>query len=283
MWNHWVARASTPYEPFRDFKSARWAWTGLTALFPEMIATVLMPNHLHLILPSDVPTPRVHRKLGGFLGAVSVQQQQEKLWQQIPSPSAIPDRAHLRRQIRYLALNPCRKGLCADPLEWYWSTYRDVMGATADGEHRTGVLTELLRMPLRDFRVRFHSYVSGDPSVKVEGTAPPKAAIPKIWAEESIGEILAAAAGALRTTPVDVQKQGPLRPLFIHLAYRHGWRQPTLLAEICGVSPRAIQFLLSQPPPSGIHAADLCLGDRRLRSEKPFARFAGTGRATQMR
>ena len=123
------------------------------------------------------------------------------------------------------------------------------------------------------FGGRFHAYVSGDPSVQVGGTPPPVSAVPKIWAEEGIGEILAAAAGALRVLPSDVRKQGPLRGLFIHLAWRHGWRQPALLARICGMGPRAVHLVLNQVPPAGLEAADLCLGDRRLRRERPFASF----------
>ena len=107
----------------------------------------------------------------------------------------------------------------------------------------------------------------------VPGQPPPVSAVPKIWAEEAIGEILAAAAGALRVLPSDVRKQGPLRGLFIHLAWRHGWRQPALLARICGMGPRAVHLVLNQAPPPGLEAADLCLGDRRLRRERPFASF----------
>lgn len=235
-----------------------------------MLAAVLMPNHLHLILPKNEDNDTDFRKLTGLLGAISRRSKVRKLWQSIPLPADIPDKFHLRRQVRYVALNPCRKGLCKDPLEWYWSTYREVMGATVERRESAGRMACALGESSKRFEVRFHSYVSADPSVQVSGTPPPTPAVSKIWAEESIGEILAASAGALRMSPSEVQKQGVLRSLFIHLACRHGWRQPSLLSRICGITPRAVHLILNRPVPRGIEAAELCLGDCRLRRESPF-------------
>ena len=277
MWNHWVVRACTPLEPFKDFDSARLVWKRLNEVFPEMISAVVMMNHIHFILPGHMDSNEVLLKLGGLMSGISKRKKLTKLWQPIPPPSLIPDRMHLRRHIRYVALNPCRKGLCADPLSWYWSTYREVMGASIARANAGSSLARILGELEKNFQVRFHAYVSGDPSVKVTGTVFPVSARPKLWAEESIGEILAASAGALRVFPSDVQKQGPLRSLFIHLAYRHGWRQPRLLSEICGVGLRAVHHTLNQTPPSGLAVADLCLGDRRLRPQEPFRDFPRSG------
>ncbi len=260
MWKHWVARACTPYEPFLDFEVSRRSWNLLKKQFPEMIAAVLMPNHLHFIVPEGEICHLV-----GFLGAVSKWLRVRRLWQPIPQPAEIPDRHHLRRQVRYIALNPCRKKLCQDPLEWYWSTYRESMGAALEGRPILNNLTTALGESSHKFAVRFHSYVSSDPSVCVEGTPLPTPAIPRIWARQSISEILAAASAALRIPPDEVKNKGELRPLFIHLAYRHGWRQVSLLANICGIEPRSVRRILSHSPPAGMDIGDLCLGDPRLR------------------
>ncbi|MEO5968875.1 MAG: hypothetical protein ABIQ95_03025 [Bdellovibrionia bacterium] len=273
MWKHWVVRSCTPQEPFLEFGCARWTWTRLGKVFPEMVAAVLMPNHLHLILPKKEEDDTDFRKLSGLLGGISKRSKLRKLWQSIPAPADVPDKFHLRRQVRYVALNPCRKGLCADPLEWYWSTYREVIGASVERCESAVKLACVLGEPSKKFEVRFHGYVSADPSVRVAGTEFPTPAVSKIWSEESIGEILAASAGALRVPPADVKKQGSLRTLFIHLACRHGWRQPILLSRICGITPRAVHYVLNQPVPKGIEAAELCLGDRRLRREWPFSHF----------
>lgn len=267
MWNHWVVRASTPREPFSQFESARWIWAALSKLFPDALSAVLMPNHLHLILPSG-SSARVlraqRRKLASFLGVVSRKQGIPALWQPIPPPALIPDRHHLRRQIRYIALNPCRKSLCRDPLEWPWSTYRDIMGAVSRPWVNDTVIAQALREPKSGFRVRIHAYVSGDPSVQISGTPAPRAAPAGTWAEKSIGEIIKASAAALRVPPTFVRRKGALRPLFIHLAHRHCWTQTGLLAQICGITPQAVRLILRSPPPPGIEAAALCLGDSRL-------------------
>ncbi len=266
MWNHWVVRACTPHEPFKSFTLARWTWISLCNLYPDMLSAILMPNHLHLILPLDTEKKDLP-KLTGLLGAISKKQGISGLWQAIPPASLIPDKYHLRRQLRYVALNPCRKKLCSDPLEWYWSTYREIMGATVQSGVKPFRLAKALGESETGFKVRFHDYVSADPSVNVEGTPFPQSAIPKIWAEKSIGEILAASAAALRVRTSEVNEKGLLRPLFIHLASLHGWHRPSLLAQICGITPRNTQYILNRSQPKSIVAAELCLGDRRLRAE----------------
>lgn len=279
MWNHWVIRTHHPHQPFKDFDTARWSWSHLSNLFPGMLAGVLMPNHVHLILPAHLDSGgQMNRTLGGFMAGISLKEGKENFWQPIPPPSLItPDK--LAINIRYLALNPCRKSLCSDPLQWYWSTYREIMGACipAFGRSSSGTLTseytdrerrtiQALRESKHGFRVRFHTYVSADPSVAVAGTPAPKAAPPSDWAKTPLEEILAAAAGALRVSVKQVRKRGTLRTLFIQLAYRQGWRKHTpLLAMITGSTEGSIRRTLKHPPPVGIEAADLCLGDPRLR------------------
>lgn len=110
-----------------------------------------------------------------------------------------------------------------------------------------------------------HAYVSADPSVQVAGTPFPKPSKPRELAEESISEILSASAAALRVPKDNVKQRGPLRKLFIHAAYRHGWTQPKVLAKICEIQPTSVHWYLTQPEPPGLAAVDLCLGDPRLR------------------
>ncbi|OFZ81846.1 MAG: hypothetical protein A2583_10580 [Bdellovibrionales bacterium RIFOXYD1_FULL_53_11] len=235
-------------------------------LFPEHVAAVVMPNHFHILLPEEAKSENIPQKMGAFIATISKQKRLEKLWQKIPAPALIPDHYHLRRQVRYLALNPCRKGLCADPLEWLWSSYREAMGAAVVSKDFGGRLAQSLRLSHAGFRVRFHSYVSGDPSVKVAGTPPPIPASPHVWAEHSITEVLRASAAALRLHPSEVRHRGPLRILFVHMAKRHGWGRIKLLAEFCKITSCAVIKILHYSSPEGIDAADLCLGDVRLTS-----------------
>ncbi len=255
-----------------------------------------MPNHGHLLLPLSLSSSKVQAKLGGVMGQVSQGWGSQKpgalrntgqdslgniggniegnfgrnigqsMWQPLPPPSVIPDRFHLRRQIRYVALNPCRKNLCRDPLEWYWSTYREFFGATANGKGNLYTLAMALGERPEGFLDRFHAYVSGDPSVAIQGTPCPRLIAPQRFAYKSIDEILAASAAAWRIQPSSVRNRGKLRATFIHLAHQQGWeRRSRLLGEICAVSSRAVRFVLSQPIPESVKPAHLCLSDVRLR------------------
>lgn len=269
MWKHWTVRSNTPHQPFQSFQNACWIWPTLKDLFPDALGAVLMPNHMHLILPSHIEVQQIH----GILGVMSKKLRIPALWQPIKEVETIPDRLHLRRIVRYIALNPCRGKLCSDPLEWIWSTYRDVMGASVNPWVDDLRLSKALGETARGFRVRFHAYVSGDPSVSINGTQFPHAALPKKMAEEGIREILLSCAAALRVSPEEVKiKNSELRKYFIHLAYRQGWKHPKYLSQICHISPQAIHFHLKKKAwkeiSTGISAAALCLGDRRLRMNR---------------
>jgi len=268
-WNHWVARTISPEAPFQDFEIARWMWTRIAERFPEAVSVVLMPNHIHLLLPkegnshSNVPT-NVPNTFGNLLGSLTKRMKKQALWQPIPAPTLISDRMKLRRQIRYLALNPCRNNLCSDPVAWYWSTYREILGASVEGLKRREQIIKILGESERNFLVRFHAYVSGDPSVEVRGTPLPKSSEPRVLPFYSIGAILEASAAAFRILPTEIQTNSLCRSLFIHLAYRYGWRKPTLLGQICGLSKTGVHRAFTQTSPLGIEAAELCLGDSRL-------------------
>jgi hypothetical protein len=272
MWKHWTARISTPLEPFRDFESARWFWNHLHQKFPQALGAILMPNHFHLLLPFESATSEVrdHAVLNGLMGSFSKVLKEPGLWQRQSEPKEISDRLHLRRNIRYVALNPCRRNLCKDPLEWPWSTYRDLFGSTVDQWIRPSRIAQILGEKEIGFANRFHDYVSSDPSVAVTGTSAPKASSPKVFAENGIIEILNATSAALRMPPERVRKPGIARDLFIHFASQQGWKKPAALAEICGITPRAINTIISRRSPAGMHAAALCLGDRRLRELPAF-------------
>lgn len=269
MWNHWVIRASTPHTPFHSFESASWIWNRMTKLYPEALAAVLMPNHIHLILPARSEATDLN-KLCGLMGAMSGYLRISRLWQQIPPPAKIPDTHHLKRQLRYVALNPCRAGLCQDPLSWPWSTHRELVGAVAHPWISASKIAHALGDTKRDFANRFHSYVSGDPSVSLSGTPfPTPPSVPSL-PMASLGDLLFASSAALRKHPKEVQKRtNELRRVFVHLCVRQGWRQTALLAQTCRTSPRTLQRIYKTHPPHGLKAAERCLADPRLRMGLP--------------
>ncbi len=84
------------------------------------------------------------------------------VWMPLEAPEHLSSWKHRRRSLRYVHLNPCRDGLAPDPLTWPFSTHRDFVGLSVPGcvavEHDPS---------------GFHAYVSGDPSVRVDGTSLP--------------------------------------------------------------------------------------------------------------
>lgn len=171
----------------------------------------------------------------------------------------------LARQVRYIVLNPCRDGLASCPLAWRWSTHRDLVGAVVDPWVTPQRLAAVFERDPTHFVTRFHRYVSADPSTRVEGTALPIAAPSRPLPDVDVATIAAAATAALRL-PVDaIRTDRDARALFVALAFDQGWTSLDRLATVCDCSPRTIRRDASDVDPLALAAAQLCLGDARLR------------------
>ena len=168
------------------------------------------------------------------------------------------------RLTRYIALNPPRAGLAVDPLSWPWSTHRDVVGAIVDPWVDAARLADAVGRSRSGFVAWYHRYVSGDPSVAVDGTPIPNAARPSAISRVPLSTIADAAAAALRRTPAMLQQRGPMRTLFVQLAAEQGWTDCAQLAAIAKCSPRSIARLIASPRPDLLAPGRLCLGDGRL-------------------
>ncbi len=230
-------------------------WGRLRAAFPSVLAAILMPDHGHVIHPR---TNRV--RVSTLLARFS---QRFRLgpgyWAPVPEPEVIPNRLHLLRQVRYVALNPCRDKLCRDPLAWLWSTHRDVMGAVTDPWVTPGALAAALGDPASGFARRHHAYVSADPSVHVEGTPSPRPAAPRELPELGLGVLRRAASAACRGEAGRAERR-----IFVRLALHQGWNDFAVLGRALGVSYEAARTLASRARGDDIAAAILCLGDSRL-------------------
>jgi REP element-mobilizing transposase RayT len=89
-------------------------------------AFCLMPNHYHLLLESTDPTissgmhllnGRYARRFNARHGRVG------HVFQGPYHAEPVTRDEHLLEVCRYIALNPVRAALCADPGEWPWSSY----------------------------------------------------------------------------------------------------------------------------------------------------------------
>ena len=241
---------------------AAWLWTHLRSAFPNVLAAILMPNHLHVVTwvvsPAVAHTTLV-RVVGAFVRRVRLPR---STWERVPPPRAV-DGGKEASTLRYVALNPTAKKLARDPLEWYWSTHLDVVGAVADPWVSFDAIRLHLPSRLRDV-ARLHDYVSGDHAIDVAGTRPPTAARDTSVATRTLDDILVAATAATRSAAGDHRRRGPTREAFVWLAATQGWRDVPRLAEICGLTRSAIFRILQGPRPRSLDAARLFLGDDRL-------------------
>ncbi|HEY3354738.1 MAG TPA: hypothetical protein VGQ83_15905, partial [Polyangia bacterium] len=173
---HIVVHAAGRLTPLAPFEAAAVTWLRLREEYPLALGAVLMPDHFHLLV--DIADPDgVRRRLGAVLSGLTRSEpygrRRRRLWDPVPTPDPVRNLRHLRRDVRYLALNPCREGLARDPLSWVWSTHRDVMGAVADPWVTADRLAAALRLPARGFTPAHHAYVAADPTVHVAGTPAP--------------------------------------------------------------------------------------------------------------
>ena len=272
MMVHLVARARPGRFPLSDPDRADWLWKALRRAFPEALGVTLMPNHVHVVLDPDDPDTAALR-LARVLSAFSKVFKLGELWSSVPAPQPIADVDKLRRQLRYLALNPCRpwgRGedpLVTDPLQWPWSTHRDVMGAIAPPWVSAERLAAALgnRRQVEYFRNEHHRYVSGDPSVSVRGTEPPRPAPPRRTALVPLAEVASAALAATRAPESALRNRGRTRDLFLCMARHQAWTDIEQLASACGCSRWTVYRAWDREDPPLLAAGLLCLGDPRLR------------------
>lgn len=143
-------------------------WHILRREFPDALAMVLMPNHIHVLFDRRPSTwlPRSRRV------ALQCGRHKPRLkWEPVPPPVSIPDLQHLQRQLRYVHLNPCRARLVLNPLEWPWSTHRELCGLTL---YRSPGVQRLQKL-IQKTALEWHGYISADSSVEVLGTPLPQA------------------------------------------------------------------------------------------------------------
>lgn len=263
-WIHLTAHVSPAAPKLTRDDTGAWLWTQLRAAFPDAIAVTLMPDHPHIVLASDDPIAAAHRlaRLFGHFG------RRFGVWGRVAKmapPEAIRGGEVLARQIRYVALNPCRANHVRCPLAWTWSTHRDVVGATVDPWVTADRLAHALGMHPRAFAARHHKYVSGDPKAHVEGTPFPRIAGATTMPTAGLQTIAEAAAAATRSSVDAIRTRGPTRALFVALAFDQGWGRVGRLAELCDCCPRTITNLRDASDPLALHAGRMCLGDARLR------------------
>ncbi len=243
-------RANSPHRPFADRDFCVYAWRTLQDLFPEVIAAVLMPNHLHITAWPASPESNSKNELTDLLRQFQRRMSfklpksvRENYWEPIYPPEGIPDPFHLQRQIRYVHLNPCRRSLCRDPLGWEWSTHRDYVGAIANPWPERERVFKLLTYPSGDRGLeRFHCYISSDPSVSLVGTHLPRQAGDSVVLL-NLSAAEKAAALALRIPATEIRRKGRTRHLVLGSIQNTFIIRKNKIAQHFGVHPSSIRTL----------------------------------------
>jgi REP element-mobilizing transposase RayT len=110
----------------------------------EVLAFVIMSNHLHLLLKT--PRPNLGKGMQSFLSAYAVWSARRRrrpghLFQGRYKAEMIEDESYYWTVSRYIHLNPIRAGLVTRPEEWAWSSYP---GYDTPAKRRTWVRYETL-------------------------------------------------------------------------------------------------------------------------------------------
>jgi hypothetical protein len=200
-----------------------------------------MPDHVHLIVAMLEEEARLAfaHELSAFTRATFPGR---RLWQPVPEGRGVPDELHLRRQIRYVHLNPCRAQLTRDPLAWEWTTHRDAIGAAAPSWIDRGTYVRLWGSR---FEQAFHAYVTGDPTVAPDAAFLPIAS-PAHRLSASFDRIALAVAHVTRSAPEGLRRRSAARTLLVRLSQQMGTGSRVRIAEWTGLSPRAVRAALAR-------------------------------------
>ena len=107
--------------------AARFQWQCLTYC--------LMDNHYHLLVRTAEPNlgAGMHRLNGLYAQDFNRRHARSgHVWEQRYHSVLLEQEAHLAQAIGYIALNPVRSGICAQPEHWPWSAHRALAGLGSD-------------------------------------------------------------------------------------------------------------------------------------------------------
>jgi hypothetical protein len=198
-----------------------------------------MPNHGHLIVQES---DRLKAEKAIRLSLFAFKRNFPSFWEPVPEPTVIPDIKHLRRQIRYVHLNPCRSQLTKDPLCWEFSTHWDFLGYTVGSISVPSV--QILGF---SSKAQFHEFVSSDATTHVAGTALPHLVTQQNGFPVTSLYRVADLSLILTRSPSDsLMKAGLARRLFYSLASAAGYENKTLLAKYLKISQQSVSEFLKR-------------------------------------
>lgn len=254
---HFCARARPGSLLFGDWLEARVLWSHVLQRVHAR-ALALMPDHLHALLASKEDVAKLRCALRAYaLWRNHHRAESGPVWEHRSEPTPVRGRQHEERTRRYIHLNPSRKRLVTDPLEWPFSTHRDAVG---------------LAIPQVCAKVRdpehFHSWVSSDPSVDPNGTTLPFAAA-RGDALPTLEAILSAVSALTRTTIETLRTRCPERTLLIRAASSLSQATDGEIADLVGAHASTV-CRTRQKPDHRVEIIHRVIGDPRFAALRSF-------------
>ncbi len=247
--NHLVAHSLPGTLLFHDWVEAAMLWDALVVGLPGAAALCLLPNHVHGLHPTATAED-LRPVLSGFARARNARRGESGgVWERpIPDAEPIGGTDKVRRQERYVHLNPPRGKLAPCPLGWAFSTHRDAVGLAAFP----------VRKPARDVH-EYHRYVSSDPSVAVQGTLLPTAP----YGDPTVESVLHAVSAVARTPLSLLARRGRARTLLVRSLRT---LTPASLAEIADLAQVSRSTVLRMRPgrDRAVNVVSAVVGDRRF-------------------
>ncbi len=249
MSHHHVCRAAGPSLLFRTHLEARALWTRLLREVPAPMALCLMPDHVHLLHERKVRAQFGHALRSYALWRNAHRGGSGPVFGEQPPAEPVPGAVKERRTVRYIHLNPCRAGLVSDPLAWPWSTHRD----------KVALARPVLLAP-HPRPHDFHRYVSGDPTVAIEGTLLPVADLG--LGADHVDAIAAAVTELLRVPFGSLSRRGPARTLWVRALRSLTDIPASVVARHVGLTSQAVRRVPARSTPTTRLVARLALDPR---------------------
>lgn len=248
---HLVAHSRPGRLLFRTWVEGLRLFNMLLDAFPELHALVVMPDHIHIVGPSSDEAGRLCSVMSGYarwLDHARGGHDGALLWAPAPPAAFLADEQKQWRNIRYVHLNPCRNGLTNDPLVWPLSTHRDWLG-----------LSDRVVEAASSMKESFHSYVSSDSSVAVNGTP-----LPRLRYDSFNLMDIRDAVSAVMRWPIDQKPSPRVKALFVRAAQAHGVLDskgmPAAIGALLDLGRTRVHLLRKHVPVRGGTFADLVLG-----------------------
>jgi REP element-mobilizing transposase RayT len=107
----------------------------------------LMTNHYHLVVEIDAPTLGDGMRRFGSVHAQMFNRRRSTnghVFQERYGSVLVRTDAQFVQLLRYVALNPVAAGLCADPMDWPWSSHHLMLGGSDEAAAARARVEELL-------------------------------------------------------------------------------------------------------------------------------------------